>query len=805
MSFDWRAVLVLPADVEIIEISALDRHARSAIADTGEEYLIHRPGSRDSAKAIDADGARLLECFRTPRRIVDAVIAMSRTTGMPAEDLLNESFPLLQRMVGAGLLAVTGSQNAAALAPLLETGHRLGRWRIEACVRLIDDSEIYRARAGDRLAAIKRLRPLGVEHGLGPLVSREAEILARLPGSFTPALLDSDATAELPWLAIAWREGLRPDKLGPDSDMVAISLAIADAYASLHRQGILHGDVHPGNVLVDAQGEICLIDFALARLPGDAKLDRIFRGAVQGYWEPEFAAAMLRSEGEIPLTAAGEQYAVATLVDTLIAGDAAVQLPLVAAGHWEAIAGGDHRCFAERGRPAWPTLERVLRRATAREPARRYADMEEFAAALRQAAALPAAAIRPGSDALGGLLEEVLPGGALFEQGLEAPPRCSFNFGAAGIAFALYRIARARESGELLAAAELWQLRAEAAIESSTAFYDIGEFREQDLGGLSPYHSASGVWLTRSLLARAMGDYAGCDAAIRRFAATGGGTEASELDLTLGRSATLLGAAILYGARPAPVLRRLGDGLVESIWTALAVAPPIRDGGKHAYLGIAHGWAGYIYAALMWARTTATPPKPHVIERLRQLMEIGEGDGACLRVPLAAPDQGSARKSGAEHGWLVPWPGRACLPPAACRSDLAPWRVRRSSPGRGRAAGRGSIHRPGGRRESLLRACRPRLCGAGPLSRDLGSQMARTRACPVRALGRGTYCDRWPNSLYKGRVGLALIAAEVERPDLAAMPLFEDEGWLAASPPAPRGRPAAREGADAGPATKIAS
>ena len=33
-------------------------------------------------------------------------------------------------------------------------------------------------------------------------------------------------------------------------------------------------------------------------------------------------------------------------------------------------------------------------------------------------------------------------------------------------------------------------------------------------------------------------------------------------------------------------------------------------------------------------------------------------------------------------------------------------------------------------------------------------------------------------SLYRGRVGLGVIAAEVERPELAAMPLFEDEGWL---------------------------
>lgn len=53
----------------------------------------------------------------------------------------------------------------------------------------------------------------------------------------------------------------------------------------------------------------------------------------------------------------------------------------------------------------------------------------------------------------------------------------------------------------------------------------------------------------------------------------------------------------------------------------------------------------------------------------------------------------------------------------------------------------------------------------------------RARSLSKRA-ATGSVCDRWPNSLYKGRIGLAVLAAEVERPELAAMPLFEDEGWL---------------------------
>jgi hypothetical protein len=44
----------------------------------------------------------------------------------------------------------------------------------------------------------------------------------------------------------------------------------------------------------------------------------------------------------------------------------------------------------------------------------------------------------------------------------------------------------------------------------------------------------------------------------------------------------------------------------------------------------------------------------------------------------------------------------------------------------------------------------------------------------------GTYLDRWPNSLYKGRTGLAVLAAELDNPWAAGMPLFEDERWMEA-------------------------
>jgi serine/threonine-protein kinase len=773
MRFDWRAELALPADVQIVETAAMPAALRDQSGLNGAEYVIYRPGSRESAKAIDPEGVRVLQAFREPRRIVDVVAALARAEASDPERLLEEIFPLLRTMLHAGVLGVKGSQSAEPLRPSLEPKSRLGGAAIVECVRLIDDSEVYRARHGRRRAAVKLLRQRGVERGMAPLLAREAEALRRIGGAVAPRVLELGLGDSPPWIAMTWHDGVRPDQSEPGRDRMPVCLAIAEAYAALHRRGVLHGDVHPGNVLVDSRGRVRLIDFALAVFPGPGGKDAI-RGAAKGYWEPEFAASVLSGRGEIPVTAQGEQYSVATLIDALLGGEEALELPAASSGHWHAILDGYRRSFAERGAQPWPAVEAVLRTAMAREPEWRFAGMDEFRDELRRAASKPPAAIRRSDDPAKEFLDAVAPGGALFEYGL-APPKSSFNFGAAGIAYALYRIARAREDGALLSLAEVWQQRAEDGLATADGLYDRADFRREDLGAVSPYHAETGVHLTRALLSRAMGDAVGIDRAIEAYLRCVEASPAEGIDLTLGSSAALVGAALLYEIRPAPALRRLGDGLLAEIWRKINAQPAIPESALTEYLGIAHGWAGFVYAALAWARVTASPPPAEALERLAQISELTEGKGQELRAPVRAAGGRNSKRAQFMDGWCHGQAGHAFLRLLGAR--LTGSAADMDAASRLAAAAFAGTEDIG----NLCCGLAGRAYAMLAMYRATGhtSWLEKARRLSSKA-SAGTYLDRWPNSLYKGRTGLAVLAAELDNPWAAGMPLFEDERWMEA-------------------------
>jgi serine/threonine-protein kinase len=230
------------------------------------------------------------------------------------------------------------------------------------------------------------------------------------------------------------------------------------------------------------------------------------------------------------------------------------------------------------------------------------------------------------------LLPRLALSGALLNSGPLGAPATSINYGSAGIAHALYRMACATDDAQLLSLADVWSERAVREIPIPEAFYnrELG-VTPQTVGETSLYHSPAGVYAVRAQIAQARGDVALLGDSIRKFIEASS-RPCDRLDVTLGRAGTLLGCALLHGtassrlgsAQSAGLLREFGQNTAWELWQTMATFAPIRESAELSNLGVAHGWAGLLYATLCWHQAAGESVPDWLGERLDQLGALAE-------------------------------------------------------------------------------------------------------------------------------------------------------------------------------------
>jgi hypothetical protein len=162
----------------------------------------------------------------------------------------------------------------------------------------------------------------------------------------------------------------------PVRPAVELVRKLAEALAYAHRQGVVHRDVKPSNVLVRQDGEPLLADFGLATRGDEARLTQGEKAmGSPGYMAPE------QWRGQAG--PASDQYSLGCLLFELLSG----HLPFAGAD-WQ------HLMFLHLNEPAprlrqqRPDLPRELEticlKCLEKEPARRYADCQELADDLRR-------------------------------------------------------------------------------------------------------------------------------------------------------------------------------------------------------------------------------------------------------------------------------------------------------------------------------------------------------------------------------------------------------------------------------------
>jgi hypothetical protein len=205
---------------------------------------------------------------------------------------------------------------------------------------------------------------------------REAELLARcdrIPGIVKVHSFGESADGSL-FMILDFIDGPSLDhvlsekeKLGP-IEAARIARDVARALGAVHKLGIIHRDVKPGNILVDAQGNPWLTDFGLAAARDLSRLTRTgaFLGTV-AYCSPE------QADGT-PCTATADVYSLGCVLFHALAGEP----PIVAdstVAHMANLAMDEPLRDVREVEPRVPSaLASILARALEKAPADRYAD-----------------------------------------------------------------------------------------------------------------------------------------------------------------------------------------------------------------------------------------------------------------------------------------------------------------------------------------------------------------------------------------------------------------------------------------------
>jgi eukaryotic-like serine/threonine-protein kinase len=171
-----------------------------------------------------------------------------------------------------------------------------GRYRLQEPIGRGAMGIVWRGRDEllDREVAVKEVRAAAENDSIYQRTLREAKAAARLNHPGVVTVFDVVEEDGSPWIVMELVHARSLDRLiaedGPLRPLQAAQVGeqLLSALECAHAAGVLHRDVKPGNVLVDADNAVKLTDFGIATYPGDPALTQV--GMVfgtPGYTPPE--------------------------------------------------------------------------------------------------------------------------------------------------------------------------------------------------------------------------------------------------------------------------------------------------------------------------------------------------------------------------------------------------------------------------------------------------------------------------------------------------------------------------------------
>ena len=278
----------------------------------GERWRAVSPLLDRALELSDAERAAWLERLR--RRdptMADDVESLLERRGATGWDGFLQSRPILP---------------AASLA-----GQTMGAYTLERILGQGGMGAVWLAKRSDGRfegrAAVKLLNLALVGRSGEERFRREGTILARLTHPHIARLFDAGVSAAgQPFLVLEYVEGDPIERFCEDhglsvEERLRLFLDVLDAVAHAHANLIVHRDIKPSNVLVDANGDVKLLDFGIAKLlqdEADAGEATALTREGGSALTPEYAAPeQVRGD---PVTTATDVYALGVVLYELVTG-----------------------------------------------------------------------------------------------------------------------------------------------------------------------------------------------------------------------------------------------------------------------------------------------------------------------------------------------------------------------------------------------------------------------------------------------------------------------------------------------------
>jgi eukaryotic-like serine/threonine-protein kinase len=206
---------------------------------------------------------------------------------------------------------------------------------------------------------------------------REARTVAQLSHPNVVAVIDAGEDGGYPYIVLEYVEGetlkQRIDRLGrlPVDEAAAYAIEIGRGLAAAHARRLVHRDVKPQNVLIDAEGRAKVTDFGIARTleaDGLTKTGRVL--GTTDYVAPEQAMGQgVDSRSDI--------YSLGVLLYEMLTGDVPFQAETVIGVAMKHV--NEQMPDVQEARPEISSaLAAVIERATSKEAKSRYPDMSAF-------------------------------------------------------------------------------------------------------------------------------------------------------------------------------------------------------------------------------------------------------------------------------------------------------------------------------------------------------------------------------------------------------------------------------------------